>query len=108
MTEQVTEVAQTPKRGRPPKAAGSTQPSPPEETKQVPISDIVQTFKAQGIPVSAAMFHQAVRNETRLTNDTQVLSRRAAMFLTPLGLIFEQKGKRVGVVPHANVIYVEL
>lgn len=119
MNEQPEVVA--PKRGRPaklvdaivePKKTEVAPPAPPEQGQIVSVADIVQTFKSQGLPVSAAHFHQAIRAEAHFYSDgnpaNSVVSRKAAMFITPLGLIVEQKGKRVAVVPHANIIFCEL
>lgn len=72
------------------------------------IEDVLKALKFPRVDVKAVLFHQAVRNETRLTHDNTVKDRQAVMVICPLGLLFEQKGKKLGLVPNANIIYCDI
>ena len=64
---------------------------------------------AGSIPISRAVFHQAVNNgdnvpEHYFSNNSHAESRRVEMYYSPHCLICKHAGKYI-LVPHANIIY---
>lgn len=72
----------------------------------------IEELKAEGIPVSQAIFHSAIESgfktaEHRLLAKSDNKQRQATMYFTALGLLVIQNGKHI-LVPLANVIDVQL
>lgn len=71
-------------------------------------SALLESLRQQGIPVAKAFFKKSIRNEDHFDINELRSDRRATMLITPMGLLVEQKGKNLALIPTASLKWCDL